>query len=115
MEKKISIKTIAVLQAAVCLYTLSGIAGKLASRYDFLSFKYILCYGMEIVILGIYAVIWQQIIKKADLSVAYTNKAMSIFWSMIWAFLIFKEKIVLKNIIGVVVIFIGILVVNRND
>ena len=102
------------LQGAILLYSLSGIASKFASNYDFLSFGFVLCYGIEIFILGVYAILWQQIIKKTDLSVAYTNKATSIFWSMLWSVLIFNENISIKNIIGVVLIFIGILTVNRN-
>ena len=69
---------------------------------------------LDLLSLGVYAIIWQQIIQKTDLSVAYTNKAMTIFWSMLWSFLIFKEKITWNNILGVVIIFTGILLVNRD-
>ena len=102
------------LQLAVCIYTTSGIAAKLASRYAFLSAGFILCYGIEILILGVYAILWQQIIKRFDLSVAYANRAFAIFWSMLWALIIFGERVTLKNIIGVVVIFAGIMLVNQD-
>ena len=104
-----------ILQAAVCLYTVSGIAAKLASGYDFMSLGFILCYGGEILVLGIYAIVWQQIIKRVDISVAYANRALAIFWSMLWAFLLFDEQITMQNIIGVVLIFIGTWVVNSDD
>ncbi|MBQ6345547.1 MAG: EamA family transporter [Methanobrevibacter sp.] len=107
-------KNLLFLQTAVFIYSISGVASKLASNYEFLSFGFILCYGMEILILGIYALLWQQIIKKTDLSVAYTNKATTIFWSMIWSFLIFKEEISVKNLVGVLVIFLGMLMVNKD-
>lgn len=107
-------KVLLFLQLSVLLYSLSGIAGKLASSYGFLSPQYILFYGLEILLLGIYAIVWQQIIQKTELSIAYANKAMAIFWSMLWSFLIFKEKISLKNIVGVIIIFVGMLVVNRD-
>jgi drug/metabolite transporter (DMT)-like permease len=112
--KKSNLKIILFLQTAVVLYSCSGIAGKFASRFPFLSFGFIACYALEILALGIYAIVWQQIIQKTELSVAYTNKAMAIFWSMLWSFLIFKEKISLNNIAGVLLIFAGILLVNRN-
>ena len=104
-----------ILQGAVCLYTLSGIAAKYASNYEFLSFGFIVCYGLEILVLGIYALIWQQIIKRVDISVAYANRSMAIFWSMLWAFLLFKEQITLQNLIGVALIFVGTWVVNSDD
>ena len=77
---------------------------KFASGQEFLSFKFILFYGIEILILGVYAIIWQQLIKKFDISVAYANKAMGLLWSIVWAILIFNETITIKNVIGVIII-----------
>ena len=114
-KSKISLALLLILQAAVCLYTVSGIAAKLASGYEFMSLGFILCYGGEILVLGIYAVIWQQIIKRVDISIAYANRALAIFWSMLWAFLLFKEQITVQNLIGVALIFAGTWVVNSSD
>lgn len=114
-KKKISLGTVLVLQGAVCLYTLSGIAAKFASKFEFLSFGFLFSYGVEIFILGIYAIIWQQIIKRVDISIAYANRALAIFWSMLWAGLLFKEQILPQNLVGVILIFIGILVVNSSE
>ena len=114
-KKRVSLAMLLILQGAVCLYTLSGIASKLASNYDFLSLGFILCYGAEILVLGIYALIWQQIIKRVDISVAYANRALAIFWSMLWAFLLFHEKITVQNLLGVALIFVGTWVVNSSD
>lgn len=114
-KKKTKLSVLLVMQLAVCIYTCSGIAAKLASGYGFMSLGFILCYGAEILLLGIYAVFWQQIIKKADISVAYANRASAIFWSTLWAVLIFKEQVTAQNIGGIVLIFLGIWMVNRND
>ncbi len=113
-EKTSKLKLIIILQSAVFLYALSGVAGKFASNYEFMSLGFVVCYGLEIIILGVYAIIWQQLIKKLELSIAYTNKATAIFWSMILSFLIFKENITIKNLIGVCIIFWGTLLVNRD-
>ena len=115
MKNRVKYSRVAALQAAVCLYTISGIAAKLASNYAFLSKGFILCYGAEIAVLGVYAIIWQQIIKRVDISIAYANRAMAIFWSMLWAFLLFKEQITVQNLLGVALIFIGTWVVNSSD
>lgn len=115
MKSKIKWNTLLALQGAVCLYTMSGIAAKLASNYDFLSVGFILCYGAEIAILGVYAIVWQQIIKRVDISIAYANRSMAIFWSMLWAFLLFREQITLRNLLGVLLIFIGTWVVNSSE
>lgn len=115
MLKKDRLKQIAILQGIILIYTLSTVAAKFASGYDFLSKGFVISYGIEILILGIYAILWQQIIKKFDISIAYANKAAGIFWSIVWAILFFKEEVTWKNILGIVVIFIGIMVVDTDD
>ena len=111
-QKNNRLKQILLLQCVVLLYTTSGIFAKLASSQGFLSFGFILFYGAEIFVLGIYAILWQQIIKRTELSLAYANRAIALLWSMLWAFLFFGETITLKNIIGVIIVIIGTMIVN---
>ena len=35
------------------------------------------------------------------------------FWSMIWSVCFFNEKISIQNIIGVMIIFVGVFIVNK--
>lgn len=111
-KKKLGVKDILLLQAIVVIYTLSGVAGKFASGYGFMSLGFILCYGVEILILGVYAVLWQQIIKRFDLSIAYANRSIALLWSMIWAVLLFHERVTVKNLIGVAIVIAGTMIVN---
>lgn len=113
-KKSNRIKQSLVLQCVVLIYTLSGIFAKLASGESFMSWGFILFYGGEICVLGIYAILWQQIIKKVDLSLAYANRAVALLWSMLWAFLFFNEDITIKNIIGVIVVIAGTMIVNSD-
>lgn len=116
MEKRRPVSAVSVLaiQAAVIIYTLSGIFAKYSSAYEVMSPMFLLFIGLELLSLGVYAIVWQQIIKRFDLSLAYANRATSIFWSMIWAALLFKEGITVRNLIGVAVIFAGVLMVNAD-
>ena len=114
-ERSISWKNIIILQGIIIIYTLAGVAGKYASGYSFLSSGFLLCYGLEIVALGIYAVLWQQIIKKFDLSVAYANRSIAIIWSMIWAAVLFHESISIQNLIGVGLIISGTILINGEN
>ncbi|MCI8326591.1 MAG: EamA family transporter [Lachnospiraceae bacterium] len=114
-KKKSGILWIAMLQLIVGVYTLSGVVAKFASHYEFLSLGFILCYGLEIFILGIYAILWQQMIKRVDLSVAYANRSIALLWSMLWAVLFFQEKVSLKNIVGVIVVILGTMIVNCDE
>ena len=103
------------LQLIVILYSLSNVMSKIASGYDFASIPYIFAYGGEILLLGIYAVLWQQIIQRLNLTTAYASRATALFWSMLWAKLLFRESITLPNIIGVILVIIGTLVVITDD
>lgn len=106
MEK---IKPYLVLNLILFFYSLGGVCSKTASGMEFLSLKFCLFYGAAIFILGVYALLWQQIIKKLPLNIAYANKAITLIWGMMWGALIFKEHITLSNIIGAVVVLAGIL------
>jgi multidrug transporter EmrE-like cation transporter len=114
-KKKVTIRQVLVLQLVILVYTLSSVAAKYASSFEFLSLKFLGFYGLEIGILGVYAILWQQMIKRIDLSVAYANRAFGVFWSMIWAVLFFDEMVTIKNVIGIVIVFLGIVVVNSDE
>ena len=98
----------------VVIYTLSSVAAKGAAGYEVLSWPFIFFYGLQIAILGIYAILWQQMIKRFDLSVAYANRAMAILWSLVWAVVFFHEKITLNNVIGIVIVLAGTMLVNAD-
>jgi drug/metabolite transporter (DMT)-like permease len=112
MNQKISLKNILVLQAVVIVYTLSSVVAKLATGEEVFSFAFFLFYGLEIAILGIYAILWQQMIKRFDLSVAYANRAMAILWSAVWALVLFGETLGVKQIIGIAFVVLGTVIVN---
>ena len=66
-------------------------------------------------ILAVYAVAWQQVLKKLSLSSAYANKAVTIVWGLFWGKLLFSEKIIFQNILGVLMIIMGIYIVVKSD
>ncbi len=114
-KKKTKLKDICILQIVIAIYTLSTVCAKFASGQEFMSFQFILYYGIEMMILGVYAIVWQQLLKKFDVSIAYANKAMGLLWSIVWAILIFNDTITIKNVIGVLIVIIGTIIVNNED
>ena len=109
---KIKIKNIILLQLIVIIYTINSIIGKLSAGEEFMSMRFILFYVAEVGVLGIYALLWQQMIKRFDLSIAYANRAMALIWSAVWAVVIFHESLSIKNIIGILLVIAGTVVVN---
>ncbi len=97
-----------VLHVLLAVYSVSGILSKMAGKTTFLGMDFCMYYVGIIAILGIYAVVWQQIIKVLPLTVAFANKAVTVIWGIIWGVLIFSEEVVPMQLAGVLLIVIGI-------
>lgn len=108
-------KNILLLQAVVVVYTLSSVVAKFATGKELFSFSFFLFYGIEVAILGVYAILWQQMIKRFDLSVAYANRAMALLWSAVWAVVLFHEALTGKQLLGIALVIIGTVIVNADQ
>lgn len=95
------------------LYAFVTLFTKYAAQHEFFSMSY--CMGLcgAIGVMGAYAICWQQILKRIDLSTAYMFKGTSLIFVMLLAFVIFRETITLYNIIGATVIILGIILYAR--
>lgn len=114
-----TIKKYLPLHLNIFLFSLTGVFSKSASvqfnEHGLSSpFLYLFLFLM-VLNCGIYAVVWQMVIKKFELSVAYAHKSVYIIWSQIWALLIFKESLSISNIIGMLVVFLGVMVVSYDE
>lgn len=108
--KKSNCKVLALLHLLFMLFSLTGVCSKLAGKSDFLSPGFFFWYGAMIVIMGIYAVGWQQIIKHLPLSTAFANKAVTLIWSLIFGAIIFREHIKWTQIAGCMLAVIGVII-----
>lgn len=102
-------KTFLLLHFLMLLFSFMPIFSKMAGQHPFFSFQFFLYYGIVLLILGIYAILWQQVIKRIPLTTAYANKAVTVVWGMLWGILIFKEHIGLQKCIGAVIIIAGVI------
>lgn len=126
--KKEWIGPLILLHVLMLFYSLSAVCSKLASDESVpvngsvkilnfeITYRFILFYGIVLFILFVYAILWQQVLKKLPLTTAYANKAVTIIWGLIWGAFVFKESITLKQIVASVIIMIGVgLVVTCED
>lgn len=109
----LNIKHIIALIGVNLLYAGSSVFSKFASQQEFLSLKYCLGIAGAIGVMGAYAICWQQILKRVELSTAYMFKGTSLIFIMLFAFALFGEQITATNIIGAVVIVGGIMLFSR--
>lgn len=108
-----NIKKYGLLYVAFIIYSGSTICAKYASQQDVI-FKVFLFLGMEVLCLGIYAIIWQQVLKKFSLITAMASKGVVVIFNLMWSVLLFSETVTLYNIIGAAIIIIGIWVVSTD-
>lgn len=97
------------------VYSMSGIFSKLAARQPFLSFRFCLYYGAIIALLGLYAIGWQQIIKRMPLTLAFANKAVTTVWGLVWGLLFFQERVTVGKLAGIALIVAGVVVFSTAD
>lgn len=94
------------------IYSFYSVLGKVAALNNKSLSISLFYYFLIFFILGLYAIIWQQILKSFPLSFAYTNKAVIIIWGMLWGKLFFGEQFTLRKFFAVLLIFSGILILN---
>ena len=113
--EKFDKKVFLALHLLLLFYSCSSVLSKLAAAQEFLSWGFILCYGGMFLILVIYAVGWQQILKRLPLTVAFANKAVTLVWSMVFGALLFRESIQLNQLIGCALAVAGVVLFVQPD
>ncbi|MCQ2972473.1 MAG: EamA family transporter [archaeon] len=103
------------LHGVLLVYVVCMFLEKYNGRFEFLSPDFIFFYIIVVGVLGIYALLWQQALKRIDLNVAYANKSATVIWGIILGALIFQEPITIATIIEAVLVFIGIILVVPNE
>lgn len=113
-SKKTNAKFTLAVAIALIIQSFSSVFIKLAGRQEMLSIKFVFFYGIAIVCLGIFAIMWQMILEKIPLSTAYLRKGITYVLILIWSALFFKEQITWQNVAGSILIIIGV-GINAND
>jgi len=116
MSKK---KNLLYLHASILVFSFTGVFQKLASTqynaggltnplvYVFIFLTFLNC--------AIYAFAWQKVIKGFELNFAYAHKTVYLIWAQIWAVVLFHEHLSVQNLIGLAMVFAGVLVVQHYD
>lgn len=109
------LKILLLLHVLLMFYSVSGILSKLAAGQELLSWQFVGLYAGIIAILGIYAIGWQQILKRMALTSAFSNKAVTIVWGIVWGALFFAEPVTVLKVIGATLIIAGVVLYSYSD
>ena len=112
-HKNPGFKSYILLYGSFLIYSLSSICAKLASGQE-LPVKVLVFIGLEILCLGIYALVWQQVLKRFSLVTAMASKGIVVIINLIWSVLLFQETITIYNVAGAVIIIGGIWMVSSD-
>lgn len=103
------------LHLLLMVYSMSSICSKQAGKYPIQSIQFVFFYGIVILLLVVYAIGWQQVIKCLPLSIAFANKAITVVWGMIWGAIFFQELITWAKVIGVLFVVLGVVIFVISD
>lgn len=109
-QHPISIANSLFLCAVVAVYSLSGLFTKKASLYDFLSIPYLSCLFGLFFVFGLYAVLWQMVLKRIPLSRAYLFRSLTVVYGLGLAYFVFHEDITAMNLVGAFVVLCGLVI-----
>ena len=107
---RFTLQNVLFLTIAVAVYSSAGFFSKLASGYDFLSLSYLGCLGGVVLVLGIYAVLWQFALKRVPLNQAYLFRSLGVVFGLAIAYFAFHESITCQNLLGAGVVLCGLLI-----
>lgn len=104
----LTFRSVAILLLVYLFYSTVSIATKFTSMQEMLSLRYFMGLAIVVTMLGVYAVIWQQVLKRIELTTAYMFKGTSLIFVLMFSALIFNETITVWNVVGAGLIIGGI-------
>lgn len=108
IEKKGQKSVLVLLAVTLLIQSFSSVFVKIAGRYPMMSSHFLLYYGLGILCLGIFSIMWQFLLERIPLTTAYLRKGITYILVLMWSVLIFREEITWNNLLGSVIIIIGV-------
>jgi multidrug transporter EmrE-like cation transporter len=115
---RVPAKDFLLLHATLLLYAGVSVLGKaaglhLGAREMTLAIVFI---ALEFIALGVYAVLWQQTLRRMPLSFAYSNKGVCTLWACLFGLIFFGERITWGKAVGILIVLAGVwLVVSDHE
>lgn len=103
------------LALAMLLYSASTVSMKFAAMQTPFKLPFFALYGIALLLLMFYAIIWQKALVGIDLSKAYASKGLTIVYGLLAGFIFFNEKIGIKEIAASIIVIVGIYLVMSDE
>jgi len=97
------------------LFSLTSVASRYASFFELISLPAVALYALSFGLLGVYAILWQQVLRVTPLSYAYLAKAVTIPLGVFWGWLLFAERLTPTMLAGVGIVIVGVLLLSSPE
>ena len=115
MKNVMTIRRITTLHLLFLLYSVCGILGKLAAQQPLFSVRFFAVYAASLLMLAVYAILWQRILITLPLTTAFSNKGVTVVWGIVWGMLLFDESINLAKVVAAILIITGIAIIGKSE
>ena len=107
---KVNLRSILMLHGTLLIYAVVSVFAKYAGIHmaDGAVVPTLVFLALEAFALLVYSVLWQQVLKRMDLTFAYSNKGICTLWTALFGLLLFGESLTLGKAVGIVVVLIGV-------
>ena len=97
------------------LYSGCGILGKLASQQLFFSMRFMALYASSLLVMVVYAILWQRILLTIPLTTAASYKGITVVWGIVWGRVFFNEGINDAKVIATILILTGVAIIGKRN
>ena len=101
-------RVLILLSLSLVIQSLSSVFIKYAGAYETFSREFIIFYVLAVGCLGVFAIMWQILLEMIPLTTAYLRKGILYILILIWSVILFQEHVTWNNIIGSIIIIVGI-------
>lgn len=91
------------------LFSISGVFSKLAAMENCGSSNFFLYLSLMLLLLFLYSIGWQIVLRYLPLMLAYANRAVTMLWGIVWGVLLFGEGLTLGKILGAGITMLGVI------
>ncbi len=102
------------LQLGIICFSFGPLISNYASKFKYSDYRFQFSIIIIIILLGFYFYIWQSTLRKIPLSIAYSYRSTLLIWSLLWSYLFANQVITFNNLIGSILILIGILFITND-
>ncbi len=108
-------RTYLLMYGMLMFMSIVGVCVKAAAGQVLFSAHFYIYLCCAVSLMGLYAIGWQQVMKRLSLTAAYANKAVTIIWGIIWGNIFFHESVTAGKVAGSLLVAAGVAIYGLSE